>query len=816
MNAVHLAKVNQLELLDSGVWVPVGAERMQIDYTDGDTSELAVHQAISQAKDRSVDSLELDLNWTEWALEYHLSSKRANIYRGLDLRGAERVLEVGCGCGAITRFLGEQGLQVDAIEGTQRRAEIARLRSAELDNVQIVCSNYHDLSLPADAYDLIIFTGVLEYSGAYAAPGLSPEEQLKQTLQSAMVALAPAGAILIAIENRLGFKYLAGAGEDHLNLAHIGVLGYPELDSEAKRTRGIRTWSKPEWQQIFSDLAIPAHSFAYPFPDYKIPEALLSDSFLSTYPDADELINDIESRDYVHHWISPVSERSFWRAAQAASNMDQFANSFLIGLAKDQAMLDQMMGFDFVRFANPRRYPEYRRMVRKEAGLEKVERAPINAEQIDARDALESSVVKHNQLEGEAYRVGITLSRYWQDQLRLYPEFSVFEKLLRQYYSWLVQVFDGYSKTRDLLDALPQNIIIQPGQSPENWQLIDQEWSAKQEITAEQVFFRAVLNFGLSAQSVVARLSMDPGEQLYTDQYVPVETLSDLLHWSFAVVGTDLTSNFELYVAWEKCFQAQVIRPEFGASLDEVLAVRLADALLPTLPSFTGESVEVRAFWSQLDGVWHVDHSVAAMTEPGGRFDVRLELPNTLMLHRYLRLDPMSELVDPKSGWLRFESMEISTKKVDGQTESKLRVEGLSALQSLARLVDLVVVDQADLMVTSNDPQIIIDLDKIEWGEDIESITLDVKMANPLWDDSGKRRQQWLDQDILFAHRIRARQSLIHVQYDRLEQLNSVVTKARSAIAQAHIELAEIKSAQSVWTDSLPGQVHAWWRRLRR
>ncbi len=58
--------------------------------------------------DPSSLSSELRAAITDWPSQYHLSAKRANLLRPFaeDLRG-KRVLEIGAGYGAITRYLGE-------------------------------------------------------------------------------------------------------------------------------------------------------------------------------------------------------------------------------------------------------------------------------------------------------------------------------------------------------------------------------------------------------------------------------------------------------------------------------------------------------------------------------------------------------------------------------------------------------------------------------------------------------------------------------------------------------------------------------------
>lgn len=60
----------------------------------------------------------------------------------MNIQAGEDVLELGCGCGAMTRYLGEIGAIVDSIEGTSSRARIAGERCRELENVKIHVDNF--------------------------------------------------------------------------------------------------------------------------------------------------------------------------------------------------------------------------------------------------------------------------------------------------------------------------------------------------------------------------------------------------------------------------------------------------------------------------------------------------------------------------------------------------------------------------------------------------------------------------------------------------------------------------------------------------
>ena len=156
---------------------------------------------------------------SDWPTLYHLSGARANLLRPLHERlVGQRVLEVGAGCGAITRYLGEHAAQVVALEGSSQRAAICAARCAGLDNVTVVCDNLQHF--PTDTtFDVVTLIGVLEYSRQFiaAADSVATMIELCRNLLSAN------GVLILAMENQLGLKYFAGAPEDHIPQPFFGI-----------------------------------------------------------------------------------------------------------------------------------------------------------------------------------------------------------------------------------------------------------------------------------------------------------------------------------------------------------------------------------------------------------------------------------------------------------------------------------------------------------------------------------------------------------------------------------------------------------------
>ncbi len=782
MNNPILAGQNVLVKLDSGVWVKENqAERSFIDYTDGTRTEEKVYAQVEAAADRSVFSVELDKAWDDWALEYHLGSKRSNIYRGLNLEGVKTVLEVGCGCGAITRFLGEQGFQVDSIEGTMRRAEIARLRTSDLENVQIISSNYHDLVLSQNSYDLVVFTGVLEYSGAYAAEGVSPEAQLEMTLRHAQAALTPEGQVLIAIENRTGFKYLAGASEDHLNVPNIGLLGYPEPLS-GDLSRGIRTWSKQQWLTMLKSFDFKAMEFCYPFPDYKVPDAILSDHFIENNQFPEQVLGGIASRDYFMPWQPNLPESLFWRVAAQTHSLDQFANSFLIVVGNSDSRLHEIIDFDFVRFASVRRKSEYRMQVVKKSKESFVRRIPLAPLEPIAGGA--DALLTQVQIEKEAFVDGEVLETIWVQALSVTPTYAEFGERLNQYANWLDGMIEsGVSK---FVDALPRNVIVDGNG---DWHLIDQEWRAADEsFTREILLFRALFHFALNARDTLADMELASGRQVIAPDSAEldlplIQTLEDFVSWGFAQLGLDFSVHRERCLAFEEGVQAQVSLQPDAVSLSAVMLAPMGRWKSSQGFDYSQVPMEVRVFWTQLDAVWHLDHSATAELSVEHGLHARVRLPEALCTHRFVRIDPAAYALLGFNGWLELLQLSITVTRSDGAQQQVYMISSAESLFESARVKGMRLVAGNRILLTSAHAGVVLDLGDLDWGEDITAIHLDLDMQMSSDTNQITARQILREETARADARVRLRQHILDRQSQRIE-----VAAGRLSLLEEKIE----------------------------
>lgn len=306
-----------------------------ISYSDGQTFENSLLNAIRASTDRSVFSAELQAKISDWRSEYHLTTSRHCLLRPLQFAPGESILELGCGCGAITRYLGERGLNVTAVEGGAPRAAITAERCRDLPNVRVMLDDLVQFD-STEQFDWVTLIGVLEYS-PYFAPGPDP---VLAYLQQALRYLKPGGKLIVAIENQLGLKYFNGCGEDHVGTLFFGPNGlYGEKTAV--------TFGKAGLDNVLRRAGCSAVEFLYPFPDYKVPTAIVADRAFHT-PDfsvADLLLR-TEARDYAGRQRRLFSEQLVARTLEDNDVFQHFANSFLViasvGQAKPSINDDQL------------------------------------------------------------------------------------------------------------------------------------------------------------------------------------------------------------------------------------------------------------------------------------------------------------------------------------------------------------------------------------------------------------------------------------------------------------------------------------------
>lgn len=248
----------------------------------------------------------------EWPILYHLSKIRHNLLEWYDFGQDKSVLEIGAGCGAISGLLCEKCSRVVAIDLSKRRSLINANRN-NYDNLEIVVGNFEDIKIK-EKFDYVTLIGVLEYSIYY----MNSEEPFIDMLRAAKSYLKKGGKIIIAIENKYGIKYWAGAHEDHTGNMYDGITDYQNIDK-------VRTFSKKKLQEFLKIAGFKSAKFYYPVPDYKMPLEIYSDDRLPGMGDIDQ-----NSPAYDKDRYLMFDETKALNGLSKENMFDYFSNSFLV------------------------------------------------------------------------------------------------------------------------------------------------------------------------------------------------------------------------------------------------------------------------------------------------------------------------------------------------------------------------------------------------------------------------------------------------------------------------------------------------------
>jgi 2-polyprenyl-3-methyl-5-hydroxy-6-metoxy-1,4-benzoquinol methylase len=418
---------------------------------------------------------------SSWPILYHLSPLRANIIDWIPMDKNAKVLEVGSGCGAITGKLSEKAGSVTCVDLSKKRSHINAYRHQEKENVLIHVGHFKDIekNLESD-FDFIFLIGVFEYAKGYMGSD-TPYEDFMQIL---LKHLKPGGHMVIAIENKLGLKYFAGAKEDHLGDYFSGIENYP-------RGGGVHTFTRKGLEKICESCGVTDYSFYYPYPDYKFPTTIFSDRRL---PKVGELSNNF--RNFDRERLLLFDEKNAFDSMIEEGLFDLYSNSYLLMIGKE-------IPISYSKFSNDRK-EEYciRTDIIQNQQMERyVEKVALNEK---AKTHIDAMVVYYEKLQKRYAGSKLNLNRLEQteqglrfeylegktleellDELLKKEDYDGFEQLFQQYLDWI-----SYGEGSGIADydlIFPNIVINEQGQH-----VIDYEWTFEKDIPARTIAYRAL------------------------------------------------------------------------------------------------------------------------------------------------------------------------------------------------------------------------------------------------------------------------------------------------------------------------------------
>ena len=454
---------------DDGVWSRPG--RGSFGYSDGDAAEEWVRDTMLAADDRSSSSPELEARIVDWPSLYHLSSLRGNVIRPLLERLTGPVLELGAGMGAVTRVLGEAGLDVVAVEGSARRAQICAARCHDLDNVQVVSDTIAGFGQPAQ-FGTVVMVGVLEYSRTFGSTS-DDGDAVDLMLEHVQGLLAPGGQLVVAIENQLGAKYLAGFREDHLGRSMVGVEdGYGPTTAV--------TFGRDELRRRLSAAGLTHQQWYYPWPDYKLPTTVVSEAGLDPTSgfDPTALVVGTAYQDAQEPPVPTIDLAQLYPVLVRNGLLGDLANSFLVTASHTAQAPEETLAW---YYGGATRLAEVRKTVVFTPGPDGPQAVTSTADGTTTTDVFSQGRLWSQELAAITSRPGWTTDQFaeWLEMWR-----TCVAQL-----SGAGRLTAGTVLPGEMLDAISRNLVVDGRRVT----FIDLEWTSPEPLDFGFLLFRNLL-----------------------------------------------------------------------------------------------------------------------------------------------------------------------------------------------------------------------------------------------------------------------------------------------------------------------------------
>ena len=239
---------------------------------------------------------------------------RKNILEWYDFKETNDVLEIGMEYGIITEFLCEKFNNVVSIDFCKSRASVIADKLKNRQNLSIFVGNLKDIKLNKK-FDYIVMLGMLENYKLIFGDNIDEYILYLKSL------LKDNGTILLATNNKLGVKYLAGAINEYT----------AKTLNDYQEKKNIENFSKKELIEILNRNNLKNYNFYYPLPDYKITNVIFSDDYLPTFNNSKLMynLNYVEGSNIIFNELNLIKELT------KSNNFSDFTNSFFVEIFKD-------------------------------------------------------------------------------------------------------------------------------------------------------------------------------------------------------------------------------------------------------------------------------------------------------------------------------------------------------------------------------------------------------------------------------------------------------------------------------------------------
>jgi len=446
-----------------------------------------------------------------------------------------------------------------ALEASERRAAITRLRTSDLRNVKVVCERIEKFDA-IEKFDVVTMIGVLQYARIFSGRGELSELEL---LGCAARQLKETGVLVIAIQNQLGIKYLSGYPEPNVDTPYFGI--EDRYGSDTIIRHGLN-----ELREVLDSVGLGSQEVLFPLPDYHMPTSILTGAGLNPSSKffALPFLQASVVRDRARpDWVAPLfSIERAWGPIYRNRLTPDLANAFLIVAARTDSALDFLRRTgDFGWHFSVERHPAF--VTAKKFTL-KGEELVVVREHLQSKSAPEVPV-KHC-LDEETYVSG---SLWWSALVEIVniPGWSAMEvgNWARRWLNAIcMQLRLDCDRGLDLdqeisgsmFDWTPLNCIET---SDGKLCFIDKEWDIEASLTLSYLIVRGLVGSLVSVASCAAPASNTPltiiellREALrsqkiditekHIDQYIAKEsTIQNWIHWG---VDNGIPKPWEEYV----------------------------------------------------------------------------------------------------------------------------------------------------------------------------------------------------------------------------------------------------------------------------